>query len=62
MAEKWQRMFLRTVRALRDLRRYAGPVLIQNAGQVNVASRLRDMSSPAPTIAWDLLMVSASLR
>lgn len=36
MADRWQRAFLRTVRALRDLRRYSPTVIVQNAGQVNV--------------------------
>ena len=36
MMDRFNRIFLRTLRALRDLRRYAGPVIVQNAGQVNV--------------------------
>ena len=36
MADRFNRLFLRTLRALRDLRRYAGPVIVQQAGQVNV--------------------------
>lgn len=39
MTDRWQKAFLRTVRALRDLRRFASPVVIQNAGQVNVANQ-----------------------
>ena len=35
--EKWNRMFLRTLRNLRDLRRYA-PVTINNPAQVNIAA------------------------
>ena len=35
--EKWNRMFLRTLRNLRDLRRYA-PVTINNPAQVNIAT------------------------
>jgi hypothetical protein len=35
--EKWNRMFLRTLRNLRDLRRYA-PVTINNPQQVNIAA------------------------
>lgn len=38
MAERFNRLFLRTLRSLRDLRRYA-PVIIQNAQQVNVGSQ-----------------------
>ena len=36
MANRFHRMFLRGLRALRDLRRYAPAVVVQNAGQVNV--------------------------
>jgi hypothetical protein len=39
MAERFNRIFLRTLRALRDLRRYAPAVIVQNAGQVNVAGQ-----------------------
>ena len=35
-AERFQRMFMRSLRALRDLRRYAGPVTIHNAGPLSV--------------------------
>jgi hypothetical protein len=31
-------MFLRILRQMRDLRRYASPVIVQNAGQVNIAA------------------------
>jgi hypothetical protein len=37
MMDRFNRLFLRTLRALRDLRRY--PVIVQNAQQVNVADR-----------------------
>ena len=37
MADRFHRMFMRTLRQLRDLRRYS-PVTINNAGQVNIAS------------------------
>jgi hypothetical protein len=36
-AERWNRIFLRTLKQLRDLQRFA-PVLINNAGQVNIAA------------------------
>ncbi len=39
MAERFNRLFLRTLRALRDLRRYTGPVIVQQAGQVNVGAQ-----------------------
>jgi hypothetical protein len=35
-AERWHRTFMRTLRQLRDLRRYT-PVMINNANQVNIA-------------------------
>jgi hypothetical protein len=38
MADRFQRMFLRTLRQMRDLRRYVSPVIVQNAGQVNIAA------------------------
>jgi hypothetical protein len=38
MMDRFNRLFLRTLRALRDLRRYSPSVLIQNAQQVNVAA------------------------
>ncbi len=38
MADRWNRLFLRTLRALRDLRRYTPTVIVQNAGQVNVGA------------------------
>ena len=39
MADRFHKMFLRTLRALRDLRRYATAVTVQNAGQVNVGTQ-----------------------
>lgn len=39
MVDRFNRIFLRTLRALRDLRRCPPPVLVQNAGQVNVGQQ-----------------------
>jgi len=40
MVDRFNGLFLRTLRALRDYRRYATPhVVVQNAGQVNVAQQ-----------------------
>ncbi len=36
MADRWNRIFCRTLRALRDLRRFSVTVNIQGPGQVNV--------------------------
>lgn len=44
MTDRWRKAFLRTVRTLRDLRRFATPVVIQNAGQVNVANQQVNVS------------------
>jgi hypothetical protein len=43
LAEGYNRQFLRVLRQLRDLRRYA-PVIIQNAQQVNVGSQQLNVS------------------
>jgi hypothetical protein len=46
MVERFNRLFLRTLRALRDYRRYTGPpVLVQHAGQVNVAQQQVNVSA-----------------
>ena len=45
MADRFNRLFLRTLRALRDLRRYSSPVVIQNAGQVNVGGQQVNVSA-----------------
>jgi hypothetical protein len=37
-AERWDRVFIRSVRALRDLRRYTQPVIVNNPQQVNIAA------------------------
>lgn len=46
MIDRWNRMFLRCLRQLRDLRRYS-PVVIQNAGQVNVGGQQVNVSEQA---------------
>jgi hypothetical protein len=38
MADRFHRLFLRALRALRDLRRYTPTVVVANAGQVNVST------------------------
>jgi len=38
MADRYNRLFLRTLRQLRDLRRYSVPVMINNPQQVNIAA------------------------
>ena len=39
MADRFNRLFLRTMRQLRDLRRYVPPVVINNPTQVNIANQ-----------------------
>jgi hypothetical protein len=39
MVDRWNRLFMRTLRALRDLRRYAPMVKIEQAGQVNIGQQ-----------------------
>jgi hypothetical protein len=49
MAERFQKMFLRAVRTLRDLRRYGPDIVVQNAQQVNVGRQqinLNESKSP----------------
>jgi len=44
-ADGYNRQFLRTLRQMRDLRRYAPPVIVNNGGQVNVAAQQVNVSS-----------------
>ena len=46
MGDRFNRIFLRTLRALRDLRRYAPTVVVQNAGQVNVGGQQVNVAGP----------------
>jgi hypothetical protein len=39
MMDRFNKIFLRSLRALRDLRRYSRPVIVQNAAQVNVGGQ-----------------------
>jgi hypothetical protein len=39
MVDRYNRIFLRTLRQMRDLRRYAPPVIVNNGGQVNFANQ-----------------------
>ncbi len=47
MAERFHRMYVRTLRAMKDHRRYTGPVVVQNAGQVNVGGQQLNLASDA---------------
>jgi hypothetical protein len=48
MADRFNKMFLRTLRALRDLRRYNTPVIIRKANQVNIARKQVNMAAAGP--------------
>jgi hypothetical protein len=51
MMERYNRVFLRTLRALCEMRRHGGPVIVQNGGQMNVAQQQVNVASgvvPAP--------------
>jgi hypothetical protein len=39
MMDRYNRIFLRTLRALCDMRRHGGPVIVQKGGQMNVAQQ-----------------------
>jgi hypothetical protein len=47
MVNRWNRMFLRNLRALRDMRRYMPPVVVNNPGQVNIAQQQVNVTEPA---------------
>lgn len=45
LADGYHRQYMRTLRQMRDLRRYAPPVIVNNGGQVNVASQQVNVSN-----------------
>ena len=46
MADRFQRMYMRTLRALRDLRRYSSKIMINNPAQVNIGEKQFNQVSP----------------
>jgi hypothetical protein len=60
MVERFNRLFLRTARTLRELRR-ATPVIVQGAGQVNVAERQVNLA-PKPSTLRSHASVAESER
>jgi hypothetical protein len=46
MVDRFNRLYIRTLRALRDLRRMAPSVTVQNAGQVNVGAQQVNVCEP----------------
>jgi hypothetical protein len=49
MMDRFNRIFLRTLRALCDLRRQSNPVIVQNGGQMNVAQQQINLSTATST-------------
>ena len=47
MVDRFNRLFIRSLRSLRDLRRYSPMVIVQNASQVNVGDQQVNVSSGA---------------
>jgi hypothetical protein len=50
MVDRFNRIFLRTLRTLRALRRQGGPVIFQAGGQMNVAHQQVNLAPPAPPL------------
>jgi hypothetical protein len=48
MAERGNRLFVRTLRALRDLRRYGPSVVVNQGGQVNIGAQQTNVSTILP--------------
>jgi hypothetical protein len=48
MVDRFNRIFLRTLRALCDMRRQTKPVIVRNGGQVNVAQQQVNLSTAPP--------------
>jgi hypothetical protein len=48
MVDRFGRMFARSLRALQNLRRHTPPVVVQNAGQVNVGHQQLNVSTGGP--------------
>ena len=45
MVDRWNRLFLRTLRQLRDLRRYTPSVVVGNVSQLNIAQQQMNVAS-----------------
>ena len=48
MMDRFNRIFLRTLRALCDLRRHGGPVIVRSGGQLNVAQQQVNLNTSPP--------------
>jgi hypothetical protein len=54
MADRFSRLFLRDLRALRDLRRYAPAVVVQGSAQINVAQRQVNVNRASRPVGGDV--------
>ena len=54
MADRFNRLFLRSLRALRDLRRYGPAVVVQGSAQINVAQRQVNLNRTSRPVAGDV--------
>jgi hypothetical protein len=48
MMERFNRIFLRTLRALCEMRGHSSPVIVQNGGQMNVAQQQVNLNTVPP--------------
>ena len=58
MADRFHRAFLRSVRALRDLRRYGPAVVVQGSAQINVAERQVNVNRTSGSAGGDVAGIS----
>ena len=58
MADRFNRLFLRDLRALRDLRRYAPAVVVQGSAQINVAEQQVNVNRTSGPVGGDVLGMS----
>ena len=45
MVDRWNRLLLRTLRQLRDLRRYTPSVVVESVGQLNIAQQQMNLAT-----------------
>ena len=61
MVDRFNRLFTRTLRSLRDLRRYSASVVVQNVGQLNLGqAQVNITKAEAPPETGDGGLVGAA--
>ncbi len=58
MVDRFNRLFLRTLRALRDLRRYSPALVVQGSAQINVAERQVNVNRASDSVGGDVAGVA----